>query len=85
MRFAELAGGPTDGTAAFGIVMAVSFGAAAVGATLSTTARGVARGSVAGATAVLIVFAALALVGIALAPAVVLAGIPYAPDAAFYL
>lgn len=82
LRFAELAGSRTDGTAVFGIVMAVSFAAAAAGAALATTARRAARGSIARATAVLLVFCALALVGIALAPTVVLAGVAYAT---FYL
>jgi MFS family permease len=82
VRFAELAGSRTDGTAVFGIVMAVSFGAAALGSGLATTARRLARGSVAVATSVLLVLCALALGGIALAPSVVLAGVAYA---AFYL
>jgi predicted MFS family arabinose efflux permease len=82
LRFADLAGDATDGSAVFGIVMAVSFGAAAVGSALATTARRAARGSVARATAVLLVFCALALGGIALSPTTVLAGAAYA---AFYL
>ena len=78
VRFAELAGSRTDGTAVFGLVMAVSFGAAALGSALATTARRVARGSVAAATAVLAVLCAGALGGIALAGTVVLAGAAYA-------
>jgi MFS family permease len=82
LRFAELAGDATDGSAVFGIVMAVSFGGSAIGSALATTARRAARGSVARATAVLLVFCALALAGIALSPTAVLAGTAYA---AFYL
>ncbi|MEP6761621.1 MAG: MFS transporter [Sporichthyaceae bacterium] len=82
LRFADLAGDATDGSAVFGIVMAISFGAAAVGSALATTARRAARGSIARATAVLMLFCALALAGIALSPTVVLAGAAYA---AFYL
>jgi MFS family permease len=82
LRFGELAGSRTDGTAVFGIVMAVSFGAAALGAALAPAARRAARGSVAVATAVLLVLCATALGGIALAPTAVLAGAAYA---AFYL
>jgi MFS family permease len=82
LRFGELAGSRTDGTAVFGVVMAVSFGAAALGAALAPAARRAARGSVAVATAVLLVLCATALGGIALAPTAVLAGAAYA---AFYL
>jgi predicted MFS family arabinose efflux permease len=82
LRFADLADDATDGSAVFGIVMAVSFGAAAVGSALATTARRAARGSISRATAVLQVLCALALVGIALSPTAVLAGAAYA---AFYL
>jgi len=82
LRFAELVGDRTEGSAVFGIVMAVSFGAAALGSAFATTARRVARGSVARATAVLLVLCALALVGIALSPTAVLAGTAYA---VFYL
>lgn len=82
LRFADLADDATDGSAVFGIVMAVSFGAAAVGSALATTARRLARGSISRSTAVLLVFCALALIGIALSPTAVLAGAAYA---AFYL
>jgi len=82
LRFADLADNATDGSAVFGIVMAVSFGAAAVGSALATTARRAARGSISRATAVLLVFCALALIGIALSPTAVLAGAAYAM---FYL
>ena len=82
LRFAALADDATDGSAVFGIVMAVSFGAAAVGSALATTARRAARGSISRATGVLQVLCALALVGIALSPTAVLAGAAYAT---FYL
>jgi len=82
VRFAEIAGSRTEGTAVFGIVMAVSFGAAALGSAFATTARRAAHGSVAVATSVLLVLCAAALGGIALAPTAVLAGAAYA---AFYL
>jgi hypothetical protein len=82
VRFADIAGSRTEGTAVFGIVMAVSFGAAALGSAFATTARRAARGSVAVATSVLLVLCAAALGGIALAPTAVLAGAAYA---AFYL
>ncbi len=82
IRFADLAGGRTDGTAVFGIVMAVSFGAAALGSAFATTARRLARGSVPVATGVLMVLCAAALGAIALAPTAVLAGAAYAT---FYL
>ena len=82
LRFAELAGGRTDGSAVFGIVMAVSFAAAALGSAFATTARRAARGSVPVATAVLLVLCSAALVGIALSPTAVLAGAAYAT---FYL
>lgn len=81
LRFAALAGGRTQGTAVFGIVMAVSFGAAAAGAALATTARRAAGGSVAIATAVLLGLCALAVASIPLASATLLAGAAYA---AFY-
>jgi MFS family permease len=82
LRFADLAGSPTEGTAVFGVVMAVSFGAAGVGPLLATTARRTARGSTAAATAALAVVCAVAVTSTALAPTVVLAAIAYA---LFYL
>lgn len=82
LQFAELTGSRTDGTAVFGVVMAVSFGAAAAGAAMATTARRLAGGSVAWATAVLFGLCALAVIGIGLTTTVLLAGVAYA---AFYL
>ncbi len=82
LRFADLADDATDCSAVFGIVMAVSFGAAALGSAFATTARRAVGGSVAVATSVLLVLCAAALGGIALAPTAVLAGVAYA---AFYL
>jgi len=82
VRFADLTGSRTDGTAAFGVVMAVSFGAAALGSALATTARRAARGSIAVATAVTSALCAVALAAIAVAPSAVLTGVAFA---AFYL
>lgn len=82
LRFADLAGGRTEGTAVFGIVMAVSFTAAALGAALATPTRRAARGSVALANAAVFILCALAVTGAALAPATVLMGVAYA---CFYL
>ena len=44
LRFAQLAGGPTRGTAVFGVVTAVSFGAAALGSAVAGPARRALRG-----------------------------------------
>lgn len=82
LRFARLAGGDTAGTAVFGVVMAVSFGAAAIGSMLSGTVRRTARGSTATATAGLAVLAAGAVLSTALSTAVVPAATGYA---LFYL
>lgn len=82
LRFADLAGDRTEATAVFGIVMAVSFTAAAAGSALATTARRAASGSIPRATAVLFALCALAVIGIAVAPTVIGAGVAYA---AFYL
>lgn len=82
LRFARLAGGDTAGTAVFGAVMAVSFGAAALGSMLSGTARRAARGSTAGATAALAVLAAGAVLSTALSTALLPAAATYA---LFYL
>ena len=82
LRFARLAGGDTQGTAVFGVVMAVSFGAAAVGSMLSGSVRRTARGSTPVATAVLAVLAAAAVLCTALSTAVPAAAATYA---LFYL
>lgn len=82
LRFAELTGSRTGGTAVFGVVMAASFTAAALGAALATTARRAARGSLARAGAALFAICALAVSGIALTSALLMTGLAYA---VFYL
>ena len=82
LYFADLAGGLAEGSAVFGVVMAVSFAGAGVGALLAPAARRAARGSVAWVSAVLSVLGAGAVVAVVLAPGVFLAGGAYA---AFYL
>jgi MFS family permease len=78
LHFADLAGGLTEGSAVYGVVMAISFAAAGVGALLAPAARRAARGSVAWASAVLSVLAVAAVVAVALAPAVVVAAAAFA-------
>jgi MFS family permease len=78
LHFADLAGGLTEGSAVYGVVMAVSFAAAGVGALLAPAARRVARGSAAWASAAFAVLSAASVVGVALAPTVVLAGVGFA-------
>jgi hypothetical protein len=56
-RFADLAGGPEQGAAVLGVVQAVAFGVAAVGALLAPTLRRLLRGSTR------VACAALALIG----------------------
>ena len=76
--FADLTGSRTGGSAVFGVVMAVAFLLGAVGAALAGPARRLARGSTRWATAGLFVLCGLALVGVAGAGTVVLAGAAYA-------
>jgi MFS family permease len=45
VRFAELAGGADDGAAVYGVVLAISFGAAALGAMVTTALRRLLGGS----------------------------------------
>mgnify|MGYP002779560153 CR=1 FL=1 len=78
LHFAELSGGLTEGSAIYGVVMAVSFAAAGVGSLLAPAARRAARGSVAWASAVLSVLAGLAVVAVAGSPGVVLAAAGFA-------
>jgi MFS family permease len=82
LQFADLSGSLAEGSAVFGVVMAVSFAAAGVGSLLAPGARRLARGSVAWASAVFALLGALTMVGVAVAPGVVLAGVAYA---LFYL
>ncbi len=82
LHFAELGGGLAEGSAVFGLVMAVSFAAAGVGALLAPWGRRIARGSVAWASLWFAVLGTLTMVGVALAPGVVVAAVAYA---LFYL
>lgn len=82
LRFSHLAGDPTRGTAVFGVVTAVSFGAAALGAAVAGPVRRALRGSTGGTTATLGVLAAVAIAATALSPAVLPAAVAYA---LFYL
>ena len=77
LRFAELTGSRTDGTAVFGIVMAVSFGAAGLGAAFATLARRAASGSAGLANAVVFGVCALAVVGVGMSAAVLVAAAAY--------
>ncbi len=67
LHVADLTGSRTEGAAVFGVVMAVSYAAAGLGALLAPAVRRLARGSVAGATAGLAVLGALAVAAVALA------------------
>ncbi|MGK5113885.1 MFS transporter [Geodermatophilus sp. CPCC 205506] len=82
LHVADLVGSRTEGSAAFGIVIAVSYGAGAVGALLAPAARRLARGSAARAAAGLALLGAVTVGGVAVAPGVVLAGVAFA---GFYL
>ncbi|SFP59288.1 Major Facilitator Superfamily protein [Geodermatophilus dictyosporus] len=72
LRAAELTGSLTEGSAVFGVVMAVSFAAAGVGALLAPAARRAARGSAAAGGAVLAVLGALAVAAVPLGGPLVL-------------
>jgi MFS family permease len=78
LQFADLSGGLAEGAAVFGIVMAVSFAAAGLGALLAPAARRLARGSVAWASLAFAMLGAVTMVGVALAPGVVVAAVAYA-------
>lgn len=78
LRFTQLSGSRTDGTAVFGVVMAVSFAAAGLGAGLATLARRAAGGSAARANVVVFALCAVAVTAVALAPGTALAGVAYA-------
>jgi MFS family permease len=82
LHFADLGGGLAEGSAVFGTVMAVSFAAAGFGALLAPWARRLARGSVAWASLGFALLGAVSVVGVALAPGVVVAAVAYA---LFYL
>jgi MFS family permease len=78
LHFADLAGGLAEGSAVYGVVMAISFAAAGVGALLAPSARRAARGSVAWASAVLAVLAGAAVAAVAVAPTVAVAAAAFA-------
>jgi len=82
LQFADLSGSLAEGSAVYGVVMAVSFAAAGIGALLAPSARRLARDSVAWASLAFALLGALAMVGVALAPGVFVAGVAYA---LFYL
>ena len=78
VRFAELAGGRDDGAAVYGTVLAVSFGAAAVGALLAPALRRLLRGSTRVTCALLFAMGAAALAVLAGPDVLVLAGAGFA-------
>ena len=82
LLFADLAGSRTGGSAAYGVAIAVAFGAAAIGSALAGPVLRLARGSARCALAGLAVAGAVALAYLAVAPGVPIAGAAYA---AFYL
>ncbi|SDO71489.1 MFS transporter [Geodermatophilus sp. DSM 45219] len=67
LHVADLTGSRTEGAAVFGVVMAVSFAAAGVGALLAPAVRRLARGSVAAATTGLAALGALAVAAVTVA------------------
>ncbi|MBB3082763.1 MFS transporter [Geodermatophilus sabuli] len=78
LHVADLAGGSTEGSAVFGVVMAVSYAAAGAGALLAPAVRRAARGSVAVASVGLAAVGALAVAAVAVAGEVVLVGVAFA-------
>ncbi len=85
LQVAALTGSRTEGSAVFGVVMAVSFGAAGVGALLAPTVRRAARGSAAAGSAVLALLAASAVAAVPLGGPLVLGvlfAVFYVADAA---
>jgi hypothetical protein len=75
LHVAELTGSRTEGAAVFGVVMAVSYAAAGLGALLAPAVRRLARGSVAGATTGLAVLGSLAVATVAAAGPLALGGL----------
>ncbi|MGY1760965.1 MFS transporter [Geodermatophilus sp. SYSU D00779] len=75
LHVADLTGSRTEGAAVFGVVMAVSYAAAGLGALLAPAVRRLARGSVAGATTGLAVLGALAVATVAVAGPLALGGL----------
>ena len=80
--FADLSGSTTGGSAVFGVVMAGSFLAGALGSALAPRSRRLARGSTPYAVALLTLLSGLCLAGVAGSRTVVLAALAYA---GFYL
>ena len=78
LHFADLAGGLRQGSAAYGVTMAIAFAAAGVGALLAPSARRAARGSTAWASAGLSVLCGAAIVAVAVAPTVAVAAAAFA-------
>lgn len=78
VHFAALAGGTAEGAALFGVVLAASFGAAALGAVSAPRARRLARGSTRVACAVVTLLGALGVGALAGTEASVLAGVAFA-------
>ncbi|MGR7025907.1 MFS transporter [Geodermatophilus sp. URMC 62] len=72
LHAADLTGSLTEGSAVFGVVMAVSFAAAGAGALLAPAARRAARGSAAAGSAALAVLGAAAVAAVPLGGPVVL-------------
>jgi MFS family permease len=82
VRFSELAGGPDDGAAVYGVVLAASFAVAAVGAVATPALRRLLRGSTRVTCAVLTVLGAAGLGVMAGPDVLVLAAVGFA---AYYL
>lgn len=78
LRFAELAGGVTEGTAVFGVVMAASFAAASVGSVLAGRVRRTVGGSTAVATASVAGLAAVVLAATAVSPVLAVTAVTFA-------
>ncbi|SHN49513.1 Major Facilitator Superfamily protein [Geodermatophilus obscurus] len=75
LHVAELTGSRTEGAAVFGVVMAVSYAAAGLGALLAPAVQRLARGSVAAATTGLAVLGALAVAAVTVAGPLALGGL----------
>ncbi len=80
--FSDLSGSPTGGSAVFGVVMAVSFLAGALGSALAPRSRRLARDSTPYALTGLLGLSGLALAGVAGSQTMLLGAVAYA---AFYL
>ena len=78
LRFAELAGGRDNGAAVYGTVLAISFGAAAVGAVLTPSLRRLLRGSTRVTCALLFALGAAGMAVLAGPDVLVMAGAGFA-------